>query len=91
MTDRRRTHRLMKLVAEFGDPVAALALYEHSVACGHRRIALLRYLDAQRLNAPFDASHHEYVRRIAARLSVRQLHAIAQQAHGRHARVAKGI
>jgi hypothetical protein len=80
----------MRLVAELGDPVAALALYEHSVACGHGRIALLRYLDARRLNAPFDAAHHAYVQRIAARLSAEQLRRIAQQAQGRHARLRRG-
>ncbi|MDR5739020.1 MULTISPECIES: hypothetical protein [unclassified Caballeronia] len=65
------------------DARAALALLERSIALKHRRIALIRYLHAQYLDAPLEARHHEYVKGIAARLSVDALMRVAQAARGR--------
>lgn len=69
--------------ATAGDAQAALALLEHSMARGHRRIALLRYLQAQYLSAPLQARHHDYVRRVAQRLSVEALAGLAAEARRR--------
>jgi hypothetical protein len=49
----------------------------------HRRIALIRYLLAQQLGAPLQARHHEYVEKIAARLSAETLARIAGAARAR--------
>jgi hypothetical protein len=65
------------------DAQAALALLEHSIALKHRRIALIRYLHAQYLDAPLEARHHDYVKAIAARLSVDALMRIAATARAR--------
>jgi hypothetical protein len=65
------------------DAGAALALLERSIALKHRRIALIRYLHAQFLDAPLEARHHEYVNAIAARLSAEALMQIAAAARAR--------
>jgi hypothetical protein len=65
------------------DASAALALLERSIALKHRRIALIRYLHAQYLDAPLEARHHAYVKAIAARLSVEALMRIAATARQR--------
>jgi hypothetical protein len=59
---RARTAELLKQAYEVGDRDAALALLEQSMALGHRRIALLRYLQARHLHATLEARHHDYVR-----------------------------
>jgi hypothetical protein len=69
--------------ATAGDAQAALALLEHSMARGHRRIALLRYLHAQYLSAPLQARHHDYVQRVAQRLSAETLASLAAEARRR--------
>jgi hypothetical protein len=50
---------------------------------GHRRIALIRYLQAQHLDAPLDARHHEYVRGIASRMSADTLAKVVGEARAR--------
>jgi hypothetical protein len=65
------------------DAGAALALLDRSIALKHRRIALIRYLHAQYLDAPLEARHHEYVKGVAARLSVEVLRQIAVAARAR--------
>jgi hypothetical protein len=79
------TSQLVKRVGEFGDAVAALLLYEHSMECRHRRIALLRYLDAKDLAAPLSRAHHEYAERIITTLSDAELRSVSQQASLRSA------
>ncbi|WP_408734072.1 hypothetical protein [Paraburkholderia bannensis] len=69
--------------ATAGDAQAALALLELSMARGHRRIALLRYLQAQHLSAPLQPHHHDYVQRIAQRLSADTLAGLAAEARRR--------
>jgi hypothetical protein len=69
--------------AALGDAQAALALLEHSMARGHRRIALLRYLHAQHLGAPLQTHHHDYVQQIAQRLSAATLAGLAEEARRR--------
>ncbi|BEU24143.1 hypothetical protein [Paraburkholderia caribensis] len=66
---RAQTSDLVKRAYTGGDADAAVALLEQSIALGHRRIALIRYLQAQYLEAVLDARHHEYVRGVAARMS----------------------
>jgi hypothetical protein len=83
---RAHTAELLKLACEAGDGDAALALLEQSMALGHRRVALLRYLQAQHLHAPLDARHHEYVREIAARMSPLTLARLVGEARVRAAR-----
>jgi hypothetical protein len=65
------------------DAGAALALLERSMALKHRRIALIRYLHAQYLDAPLESRHHDYVKTIAARLPVDALMRIAATARAR--------
>ncbi|SAK98395.1 hypothetical protein [Caballeronia ptereochthonis] len=65
------------------DAIAALALLDRSIQLRHRRIALIRYLHAQYLDAPLEARHHDYVKAIAARLSVETLTRIAATARSR--------
>jgi hypothetical protein len=65
------------------DADAALALLDRSIALKHRRIALIRYLHAQYLGAPLEARHHDYVKAIAARLSVDAVMRIAAAARAR--------
>jgi hypothetical protein len=67
------------------DALAALALLERSIALRHRRIALIRYLHAQFLDAPLEARHHEYVKAVAARLSGEEVARIVGAARGRFA------
>lgn len=69
--------------ATAGDAQAALDLLELSMARGHRRIALLRYLQAEYLSAPLQAHHHDYVQRIAQRLSADALAGLAAEARRR--------
>lgn len=80
---RPETSRLVRLACEAGDPHAALALLEQSIALGHRRIALIRYLLAERLRAPLEARHHDYVRDVAARMSAKALARVAGEARAR--------
>jgi hypothetical protein len=72
-----------------GDARAALALLEQSMARGQRRIALLRYLQAQYLDAPLDGRHHDYVQRVAAGMSAVALEALLVEARKRAGRVAR--
>ncbi|HYS65764.1 MAG TPA: hypothetical protein VEN30_18405, partial [Paraburkholderia sp.] len=66
---RLATARLTERAFQQRDAHAALALLEQSIELRHRRIALIRYLLAQQLGAPLQARHHDYVEKIAARLS----------------------
>jgi len=75
--------RLSERAYKDRDARAALALLERSIALKHRRIALIRYLHAQYLDAPLEARHHEYVKTIAARLSADALMRVAAAARGR--------
>jgi hypothetical protein len=77
------TARLTERACRHGDANAALALLDQSMALGHRRIALIRYLLAQQLGAPLQVRHHEYVQKIAARLPADALTRIAHAAHER--------
>jgi hypothetical protein len=77
---RENTRSLVKRVAQDGDPLAALSLYEHSIASGHKRIALLRYMDARDLAVPLTPRHHAYAHAIANDLSEREMQAIASEA-----------
>ncbi|WP_213305448.1 hypothetical protein [Paraburkholderia sacchari] len=78
--NRTETRVLVKRVAQGRDPQAALSLYEHSIAAGHKRIALLRYMDARDLCVPMTQQHHAYACAIANTLSDGEMAAIAQQA-----------
>jgi hypothetical protein len=83
---RARTSLLLKLAYEAGDVRAALELLEQSMALRHRRIALIRYLQAQHLHAPLEARHHEYVREVAARMSPDTLKRVVGEARVRAGR-----
>jgi len=76
--------RLSERACKEHDAQAALALLDRSIALRHRRIALIRYLHAQYLDAPLEARHHDYVKGIAARLSVDVLMRIAAAARARY-------
>jgi hypothetical protein len=65
------------------DAGAALALLDRSIALKHRRIALIRYLHAQYLDAALEARHHDYVKAIASRFSNEALMQIAATARAR--------
>jgi hypothetical protein len=77
------TARLTERACQQGDSDAALALLDQSMLLRHRRIALIRYLLAQQLGAPLQARHHDYVRKVAARLSAETLARIAGAARAR--------
>lgn len=84
MTSTRvQTAGLSQLACEQHDPYAALALLDRSLALGHRRIALIRYLHAQYLGAPLESRHHEYVHKVAERLSTETIMRIATAARAR--------
>ncbi|HWT34941.1 MAG TPA: hypothetical protein VN289_01605 [Paraburkholderia sp.] len=83
---RAQTSELLKRAYASGDAHAAVALLDQSIALGHRRIALIRYLQAQHLHAPLDARHHEYVRDVAARMSPATLARVVGEARVRAAR-----
>ena len=87
---RARTAELVKLAYAAGDADAAVALLDQSIALGHRRIALIRYLQAQYLEAVLDARHHEYVRGVAARMSTDALARVVGEARARVGRVGRG-
>lgn len=78
--NRTETRVLVKRVAQCRDPQAALSLYEHSIASGHKRIALLRYMDARDLCVPMTQQHHAYACTIANTLSDREMESVARQA-----------
>ncbi|KND60087.1 hypothetical protein BVER_00092 [Candidatus Burkholderia verschuerenii] len=84
MTASRDTAALLsERACKAHDACAALALLERSIALKHRRIALIRYLHAQYLDAPLEPRHHDYVKTIAARLSIDALMRIAATARAR--------
>ncbi|WP_240655525.1 hypothetical protein [Paraburkholderia phosphatilytica] len=83
---REHTSLLLKRAYDAGDSGAALALLEQSIALGHRRIALIRYLQASHLNAPLDERHHAYVRDVAACMSPTTLARIVGEARVRATR-----
>lgn len=84
---RARTSELVRRAYDAGDAQAAIALLEQSMALGHRRIALIRYLQAEHLHAPLDARHHDYVRSVAARMSAATLARVVGEARARARRV----
>ncbi|SEK10468.1 hypothetical protein [Paraburkholderia diazotrophica] len=86
---REHTSELLKRAYAAGDAHAAVALLDQSIALGHRRIALIRYLQAQHLDAPLDARHHEYVREVAARMSPATLARVVGEARARAGRYAR--
>ncbi len=84
---RARTSELVRRAYDAGDAQAAITLLEQSMALGHRRIALIRYLQAEHLHAPLDARHHDYVRGVAARMSAATLARVVGEARARARRV----
>ncbi|SAK54829.1 hypothetical protein AWB81_01321 [Caballeronia arationis] len=83
LSTRVETTRLSELACKQRDVRAAVALLEQSIALKHRKIALIRYLHAQYLGAPLEERHHEYVHRVAARLSHEALARVARAARAR--------
>ncbi|WP_250515784.1 hypothetical protein [Caballeronia sp. INDeC2] len=75
--------RLSERAFKKHDADAALALLDRSIALKHRRIALIRYLHAQYLDAPLEARHHEYVKGVATRMSAEALMQVAAAARAR--------
>ena len=67
-----------------GDAAAALTLLEQSMARGHGRIGLLRYLQARCAGAALARQHHDYARQVADNMSDDALAALAAQAQHRH-------
>ncbi|MGF6774183.1 hypothetical protein P3T18_006697 [Paraburkholderia sp. GAS199] len=82
-TTRLAIARLTERACQQGDAHAALALLDQSIALRHRRIALIRYLLAQQLGAALQPRHHQYVQKIAERLSEEALARIANAARAR--------
>jgi hypothetical protein len=87
---RARTVELNKHASQ-GDAGAALALLEQSMARGHGRIALLRYLQARSVGASLERRHHDYARRIAGAMSEGALTALFAQAQHRHCATAAAV
>lgn len=71
------------------DADAALALLDQSIALGHRRIALIRFLHAQFLGAALQTHHHDYVAKVAARFSEDVLLSLTTSARQRFEQAAK--
>ncbi|MCP3720231.1 hypothetical protein [Paraburkholderia sp. CNPSo 3281] len=71
-----------------GDAEAALALLEQSMARGHGRIGLLRYLQARCVGAALARRHHDYAERVASRMSEDTFAALVAQAQRRHSMAA---
>ena len=71
---------LVENVVQKRDAMAALALYDHSMQCGHKKIALLRYMDARDLAAPLTDRHHAYARTVVESLSSIEMESVARQA-----------
>jgi len=76
--------------ASHGDAAAALALLEQSMARGHGRIGLLRYLQARCVGAALAGRHHDYARQVAGKMSEHALAALAAQAQRRHGAASAG-
>ena len=73
------TRALVRQTLRVSDPTAARLLYEHSMMLGHKKIALLRYLDAMALSAPLSDRHHAYAKTVAGTFSDRELEKIFNQ------------
>ncbi len=73
------TRALVRQTSRVSDPEAARLLYEHSMKLGHKKIALLRYLDAMALSAPLSDFHHAYAKTLAGTCSARELEKILNQ------------
>lgn len=66
-------------VDAFARQKVAIDLYERSMRLGHRRVALLRYMDARDLSAPLSQEHHAYAQSIIENLSDPDINKIATE------------
>lgn len=63
-----------------GNGEAALRLLEHSVLCGHTRLALIRFFVALEINADGAMRHVHYCRSVCDGLSSHQISEIRRNA-----------
>lgn len=82
---RRDIRELKRAAAGQYDGAAICALLARSVQFGHKRLALLRCIQAEQMGAPIAPELLEYCRGIADDMSVEELHKIVEQAGRRHA------
>lgn len=70
---RASLRRLKRAVANDGDGHALLILLRRSVRLGHKRLALLRCLEAERMGLDLDADILHYCQEVADRMSREEL------------------
>jgi hypothetical protein len=69
MLSRAAIRALKRAAIQGGDGHAMLILLKRSIRFGHRRLALLRCLQAERMGLQLDAEDLRYCRQIADRMS----------------------
>lgn len=79
--------RMKRAVSAQGDAKAMLYLLERSVRFGHKKLALLRCLQAERLGIPVAEELLAYCRAVADSLPEDALHAVLRQAAAAHGSV----
>lgn len=81
-------HALKRAVAEQGSADAMLALLERSVKLGHRRLALLRCLQAERMGIAVRARLLAYCHEVAAAMPMAELERLATRSQRKPGRAA---
>ncbi|MCL6285976.1 hypothetical protein M3P21_20885 [Ruegeria sp. 2012CJ41-6] len=76
----RNDIRELKRASRLGDGEAALRLLEHSVKCGHTRLALIRFFVALELNVDGAMRHAKYFKGVCESLTTQQLSEIRKNA-----------
>jgi len=72
--------RRLKRQCRQGDAQAAMALLDHSVRCGHRRLALRRFFVAWDLGARNAFEHLHYCKRVSRSYAPEEIDRIRRQA-----------
>jgi hypothetical protein len=70
---RASLRRLKRAVAKDGDGRAMLILLRRSIRLGHKRLALLRGLEAERMGLALDADILQYCQQVADGMSSEEL------------------
>lgn len=85
-TRRAGIHALKRAVTENGSADAMLALLERSVRLGHKRLALLRCLQAERMGIEVRARLLLYCHEVAAEMPMAELERLATRSQRRYGR-----
>ncbi len=90
---KREVVRMLKSNVRLGSTEAAMALLERSILFKHKKLAVLRYLVAERLGAELRKEQFHYCRSAILELSDKEITSVVRQAAElapRTARVDKG-